>query len=375
MRLVWAMVWAQMLDLVRDRKATLLTLAMPLVLTAILGFALNGLFGGKPLPVVRVVVHDADGGDYARQLTSFLKDQSLFRVSEAGSAELARQALASGQADVALEIPNGVSNRIDHGGSVQVDVEAPVKQEFGQRLVQQFVDGFGSRWSAVRAAMESGLPPASAAAGEPLQIRETAPGTRPLNAKTYYAYAMMAMFLLLHAVQRAGVLVRTRQSDQFKRMAAGPISASAVAVGDLISTLVVLTAQCLVLFAAYRWILGADAGPPLQMGVLTGSYLLALSGLSLLIGRWVRSESVVDGIAGIGVNVMAVVGGSMYPIFGFPEWVQRLAQFLPNGRILRTWLDSAMGVSWHAVWVAAGYLLAVALVCLLAAALRRPAVA
>ncbi|MCL6599975.1 MAG: ABC transporter permease [Alicyclobacillus macrosporangiidus] len=375
MRLVWAMVWAQMLDLVRDRKAMLLTLAMPLVLTAILGFALNGLFGGKPLPVVRVVVHDADGGDYARQLTSFLKDQSLFRVSVAGSAELARQALASGQADVALEIPHGVSNRIDHGGSAQVDVEAPVHQAFDQRLVQQFVDGFGSRWSAVSTAIRNGLPPASAAAGEPLQIREAAPGTRPLNARTYYAYALMAMFLLLHAVQRAGVLVRWRQSDQFKRMAAGPVSASAVAVGDLISTLVVLTAQCLVLFAAYRWILGADAGPPLQMGVLTGSYLLALSGLSLLIGRWVRSESVVDGIAGIGVNVMAVVGGSMYPIFGFPEWVQRLAQFLPNGRILKAWLDSAMGVSWHAVWVAAGYLFAMALVCLLAAALRRTAVA
>ncbi|SFU33608.1 ABC transporter permease [Alicyclobacillus macrosporangiidus] len=375
MRVVWAMVWAQLLDLLRDRKALLLILAMPLVLTAILGFALNGLFAGKPLPVVRVVVHDADGGAYAQQLTAFLKGQSLFRVSEAASAESARQALASGQADVALEIPHGASGVIDHGGSAQVNVEAPVQQAFRQGLVQQYVDGFGSRWSAVSTAIRDGLPPASAAAGEPLQIREAASGTRPLNAKTYYAYAMMAMFLLLHAVQRAGVLVRIRQSDQFKRIAAGPVSTSAVAVGDLISTLFVLAAQCLVLFAAYRWILGADTGPPLQMGVLTGSYLFALAGLSLVIGRWVRSEAVVDGLAGIGVNVMAVLGGSMYPVYGFPDWVQRLAQFLPNGRILKAWLDSAMGVSWHEVWVAAVYLLAVALVCLLAAAVRRPAVA
>ena len=44
-------------------------------------------------------------------------------------------------------------------------------------------------------------------------------------------------------------------------------------------------------------------------------------------------------------QIMAAVGGSMVPLYVFPDWVISITKFLPNGLALQTYLDLMSGAT------------------------------
>lgn len=53
-----------------------------------------------------------------------------------------------------------------------------------------------------------------------------------------------------------------------------------------------------------------------------------------------------DSIGGIGVQVLALLGGSMIPLALFPEALQQLAVIAPNKWALGGFLDIMNGTQW-----------------------------
>jgi ABC-type multidrug transport system permease subunit len=73
---------------------------------------------------------------------------------------------------------------------------------------------------------------------------------------------------------------------------------------------------------------GPDLGAVLLL-LLTWAGLVA--SLAILLGNLARTEGQAIGLGVISANVLAALGGCWWPIEITPDWMQRLALFLPTG--------------------------------------------
>lgn len=363
-RLALELARVNLFQILRDRKALITLFFMPLMLTSILSFALGDVFGGKPLPVTHVAVVNQDGGPFGLQLTNFLRQQSTaFQVQTLNSTQAARDSVAKGKAEVAIIIPADYSTNVEANQPTKVDVEASINKSTVQSIVSSYLDTYGTQLSEYRTLQGHTAP-------VQVQFINTSSGMNPVTSGSYYAIGMMVMFLLSHAITRGGNMVRERQSDRYKRLLASPSSRYSLAGGHFISNFLILLVNGAVVLICSRYILGIHLGPLGQTAWLVTSYSASIAGISVLLGSSINSVQVVDGIGGIGANIAAVLGGSIFPIYGFPAFMQYIAKILPNGQAVTGLVDSVMGISTQALLMPIAYLFILGLVLGLAGALR-----
>ena len=64
-----------------------------------------------------------------------------------------------------------------------------------------------------------------------------------------------------------------------------------------------------------------------------------------------------DVVGSMGVQVLALLGGSMLPLSVFPETLRNIAFLTPNSWALTGFTSIMSGSSWSALWLPAGTLL------------------
>jgi ABC-2 type transport system permease protein len=344
MSIMWQMIRANLLSTIRDRRALLMLVLMPVVLTTILSFALQGVFGGKGIPRFHVAVYNADTGQVGRGLQQVLASQSdQFALDVVHSASEGRERLTSGSSDVFVQIPAGFSDEVLAGKTAPVEVESLLQDSTKQTVVAAVVDAYAKQ-AGIRLYAAKQLGSAAAAIPAP-QFDVQSTGMHPVTAGSYYAVGMMVMFLLMNAVNRSEKMVEERQSDRYRRLLVSPASRQALGLGHWVSTTVILCLQGVLLLLAARFLLGISLGPWWQMLLITLSYAIALAGLSVLLGVLVRNRQLMDGLGMVGAQVMALLGGSMYPLYGAPDAIRVIGRCLPNGLALNGLLDSITGTS------------------------------
>ena len=88
---------------------------------------------------------------------------------------------------------------------------------------------------------------------------------------------------------------------------------------------------------------------PGQVATLGGVYAFAVSGLSIFLASLSRKEQEVDTMGAMGIQVLAILGGSMVPLSIFPDIMVTLAKITPNYWALNPLLDIMTGVDWKAL--------------------------
>ncbi|OFW81587.1 MAG: hypothetical protein A2201_10755 [Alicyclobacillus sp. RIFOXYA1_FULL_53_8] len=380
-RIALGMAWVDLRQLVRDRRALITLFLMPILLTSILSFALGSMFGNKSLPLTKVTVVNQDQGTFGANLTDFLRQQhAAFAVSTSPSMTAARQSVSVGLSDVAIIIPSLYSAHIAANAPTQIEVDASLNKNTSQAIVQNYLTAYGTQLAEYRT-MQAQFPAIAAQAGsqtranlalQPLQLQfnEYASGLNAVTSGSYYAIGMMVMFLLSNAIHRGAKMVRERQSDRYKRMIASPADRAALAGGHLVSSFLILLLQGAVVLLCSRYILGIHLGPSSQTILLLVSYATSLAGISILLGSWVSSVQIMESLAGVGSNIAAVLGGSIFPVYGFPQVMQWTSKALPNGQAVTGLVDSVMGISTQSLILPISYMLILGLLLGLAGGLR-----
>ncbi|MDG2794865.1 ABC transporter permease, partial [Vibrio parahaemolyticus] len=88
---------------------------------------------------------------------------------------------------------------------------------------------------------------------------------------------------------------------------------------------------------------GGDLSQIIAVGI---SYAICVSGLSMLIAAFIHEEKTADVMGGIGIQILAILGGSMLPIYVFPDTLQTIANVAPNKWALTSFLNIMSGTSW-----------------------------
>jgi ABC-2 type transport system permease protein len=143
----------------------------------------------------------------------------------------------------------------------------------------------------------------------------------------------MVMFTLLVLLTSGAVLlVIERQQGLLRRLASSPMPRGSIVLGKWGGRMGLGAVQIGFAMLAGTLLFGMSWGPDLPMLVLVLIAWGALAAaLGLLLGNLARSEGQAVALGVLASNALAALGGCWWPIEVTPQWMQRLALFLPTG--------------------------------------------
>ncbi|RST72031.1 ABC transporter permease [Siminovitchia acidinfaciens] len=364
----------------RDRKGFITMLLMPLVLTAILGSALSGLFsesGSIPDTSVGIVV-SADDDLTDQFINKVLQGDELKEsiILEKFKAEAdLKKAVEQQQVDVGVILPAGWGEGLMAGEVKEATLVTDLEKEIQATIMKSILSSFIDRVTSVTIASEvvskellTSVPVSSregdvvkAVSGLANELSEIAgsqinavtteeDGKEPISGMQYYAAAMCAMFVLFNVTFGAKSIVQERKTETLARLMSSPIHRSSIVIGKFLGTLYFSFLQFLVFVTATHYLFGVNWGSNIfQVLVIGVAYSVSVAGFAMIIAGVITEEKTADTVGGIGVQILALLGGSMIPVAAFPNSLQQLSNIAPNKWALETLLEIMNGTAWGAL--------------------------
>ncbi|WP_252505004.1 ABC transporter permease [Sporosarcina sp. Marseille-Q4943] len=366
--------------LVKDRKALLMMIVMPIVLTAILGSALKGVMGGGGMPETVLGVYSNGANAWATSILRSLEDEALaITVEQASTEKQLHEWMEKGRVDVGVLIPSDWGDASGEGRAVILPAAG---HESEATIIRQIFDTYAETADAVAVSTELLMTEAatiSAAGGEvdmqslheriaeSMQsiineprdyVEETSVGEQSVSAMQYYAAAMAAMFLLFNAMTGGKSFHKERQTETMARLIMTPTSVRSILIGKFIGTFLFAFFQFTIFMTVTHYLLKVDWGTnSLQTFFIAVCYCIAVSGLSMVMAVFTTDEKMADVVGSMGIQILALLGGSMLPLSVFPEVLRNIALLTPNSWALTGFTSVMSGTAWSALWLPAGTLL------------------
>ncbi|SDN57953.1 ABC transporter permease [Bacillus sp. OK048] len=400
---VWIIAWKDIKIRLKDRKGIVLFLFLPILLTAILGTALKGVLADdtNSMPKMTIAVYNADAGEIgARLIEDVLQNEQLapyITIHSFTSKEEVESQIIGEKNDVGLIIPQDFSRKIWAAESTQLEVLQDQGKPLISQIVRSIVTSYTNRVGAIAQASKEVTtqltnPKQTAVAvsvnfdslaaevlgqlGDAARSEQTFVVDQPIGKKAvssmqYYAAAMLAMFLLYNATVGAKMIINERSTETLARLMNTPTSKTSILLGKYVGTLAFSILQLLIFMSATNAAFGVNWGENVLQSIVLGlMYAIAVSGLSMMIAAIITNEQAVETISGLGVQILAALGGSMVPIAVFPEFMRKIAHIAPNTWALNGFIDIMSGTTWQALLLPIVVLLAIGTGTLLIGTLR-----
>jgi ABC-2 type transport system permease protein len=372
--------WKDFKIRMKDRKGMVTMIVMPLILTAILGAALSDVMGGDGgFSETTVGLYQADQDPIAEALrTEVLLELEFVKVKLAKDDAELKELLKARKIDVGLSIPVEWSSDINNGGLKEISIYSQTDKKVKATVIQSIVESFSERVKTVSlsaTAVISDLTESRAAttgagtenmkevvdiivadlnqAGQiQFEIEEESIGKKMVSSMQYYAAAMAVMFLLFNATMGAKSIIQERNTETLARLMMSPTSNGSILIGKFMGTLLFALIQLIIFYMATSLFYDVNWGGNILQVLAVGiAYSVAVSGLSMILAAIVSEEKTTDLISGVGVQIFAILGGSMLPIYIFPDALQSFANITPNKWALTSFLSVMSGTSWSQLFL------------------------
>lgn len=380
--------------ILRNRTELLQLFAMPLILIAILGYALRGILtgGGEALDIDVALVNHDDRQAAQEQLVeqigaSDMSSEAVDRLSrsleEVSPALMLEQLLESDEMsgmitthkefetgtalkgleaneyNAVIEIPENftydslilMTTGEGDGGSLHLTVQDD--QSIYGRVMHDVLNRFTETFNLETAiAREVGEEPERTLT-ELGQI-ETMTSFDPINSQQYYTAGMAVMFVLYTAATIALFANIERKSHVLDRILLSGTGALSYLSGKWLSAMLIAFLQLIVLFGLSALVFQTFPQSSLSFwfGILLISLVMAMSvgALGALLSAITirqNSDAAANIFAGGVVALMAFTGGSFFPTEGLPGFIQVAGDLTPNGQGMSLYLRWIQGFEWR----------------------------
>jgi ABC-2 type transport system permease protein len=385
--------WNELLLLLKDRMAVIWMIVLPLGMTLIGGLVFGGLGGGSEAVMIDLPVVDQDGGEMAALVLDILSQTGNLNLETVHDEETARELVADGDRAGAVVIPPGFSTATMSGQSTALEL---IVVPGGQTapLLEGMVRGVTSAFSSVQATVEVAISEVQRATGStdldyegiagravatalerlhdpPVRAQVTSAGgaeeSFDVSNQIVPGYAVMfAMFTVLSA---AGGILEEKERGTFKRLLISPIPRWSLLGGKLMAQFLVGVGQIMLMFIfgmlIFRVNLGSSA---LGLLLVTLAMCWATTSLGILLVAVIRSRKQIHPITTLIILGSSAIGGSWYPLFMMPKWLQQVARItlvawamegynrlmILGGGLADVWVDIGVLVLYGAICFAIG---------------------
>jgi ABC-2 type transport system permease protein len=140
------------------------------------------------------------------------------------------------------------------------------------------------------------------------------------------------MFVFFAAALSAEAIARERQTHTLERLMSNGARRESIILGKFLGTsyrgLMQLAALWIVGLLAFRIDLGVAPAAVILISVLMA---LASAGFGIMLASFVSEVRAAASLGVLASLTMAPLGGSWWPLFITPEWMQTLAKITPHG--------------------------------------------
>ncbi|MBX5450333.1 ABC transporter permease [Thermogemmatispora sp.] len=356
-----------LLQIIRDRWSFIWMLLVPLVLVAMIGFALSGIYSnGQSTITIRVAVSDQDHDLVGQTVLKALDQHSqqltinLTRYSDVAGV---KKAVADGQGAVTgVVIPAGTTARLQQaamrGEPTQNLVQIytiPSSNDPSSAIIQNLVTSAVGQLATATFAGSAAVQEIERICHQPGNHCE--PGS--INPETIASHVGMASFKELPAAQVAslhagnvpaqvnifdvalpgyailfalfglqsvaGSILEERESGTLRRLLIAPVRRYALLGGKLLTQFLVTLLQLLILFALGNFIFKLHVGNWLGVIILLVVSSFAMTGFGILLVSLVRTRRQLSPILTIITLTTSAIGGAWWPLWLEPQWLQIVA--------------------------------------------------
>ncbi|MBT2262288.1 ABC transporter permease [Bacillus safensis] len=173
--------------------------------------------------------------------------------------------------------------------------------------------------------------------------------SQPITSFQYYAGGMGVLFLLMTVVFLVGSMIEEKEEDVYKRLIVSKLSNTSYIVGKLLGIVLMSMIQLAVIILFTSFVFKVNWGEPFTVVMIGCSFILNAAGFGVLIGSFINREKTFNSVGILGTQVLAALGGSMVPLYLFPQWVIDISYFLPNSLALQMFLKSMAGADFSEI--------------------------
>ncbi len=348
-RRILAIAFLNVQQVLRNPAELVGVLLLPVALTLIFGTA----FGGGGETPVTVPVVDEDASAYSAQVVRLLSAEPSFEVTMVARAEAERR-VSAGEDPVAVILPEGFGADVERGSATIGVMRDPASQ--GGFATQAVVEGIAVRMSGDVAAahvpdqMPFPVPPASFAErytaadklwepvapvsveGQTVVASKVRGDAEFASNNTQYSTGFTVMFIMFVTFGGASGILEEREQGTLRRLLITPSHKSQLIVGKILGIVITAVLQAAILvgigsaFFKVPW--GSD---PIAVVSLLLSYILAVTGLAILLSAVVRSRSQLSGLMPLLSVGLSMLGGSFWPLQIVSPFMQTVARCTPTG--------------------------------------------
>ncbi len=366
MKKLWAIFSKDWRAFLRDPKAVLLSSLLPIGMMLVVGFAFSG--GGEW--EIELAVVDSDGGEAAKTLMDTLADAEVCKLVPLPDEAAARKALSDNDYAAALLIPAGFTDAVEENADAGLtlltnprrDVElrvlenlvqgasiAPAGKNVALRMADRFLNeaDFVSPEARedVRGEVHSYITREGDTAGGSLDWQDFSESGSPVRVTTeevrataaewdailQYVPGYAVMFALFGAASAAAGMLAEREKGLARRILTSPLSLRGYLLGKSGFLVTLPVAQMGLLFGFGAVAFGAVyPGSTVALLVVSVCVVIASVGLALALLAFCRTAKQIDQLGLLVILVMSALGGSWWPLFITPEWMQSLAHITIN---------------------------------------------
>lgn len=382
-------------QIVRDWRAAVFLIVMPIAFTLMFGFAFGG-FGSSEVEDPRLPVGfiDNDTSQVSFQLLEILSASEVISlITDVGDQEELQQMVSEGDLAAAVIVPSQYGERLladsvlpirivaetgDLSGSAAVgEVQAAALRivnavdvaQIGTQVYQEQLgfDSAAQRQQYFNEAIADAVAawdsaPIQLATAQSVSTTEDAIGSGS-NAFAQSSPGMMAQFAIAGLMGASTILVVERKTGSMRRLLTTNMTKAEILLGHYIAMFIMIFAQLVILILFGQLLLRLNyTGSPLATLVMISTSALFAASLGLLIGALAKTQEQVIVFALIPMFLLAGLGGAWAPLEIMPEDVRRIASLTPVAWIMDGFQDIILrGLGLESVLLAAGVLVAYSL--------------
>ncbi|MEH7643370.1 ABC transporter permease, partial [Bacillus pumilus] len=346
-------IWVVLKDLLlffRDKKSFFTLFFMPIILIAILGAAFGENMKQESevsINSFRVGVTDQDKSATSKMFLSTLSKNELSDIIDVRviSKDQLEKDLNNREIKVGIIIKPNFEKSLFNHEHVQLNILKGPNSALQEIVLENVVLQFFQNYHMNRILMPLNQ-------GEKVEIvshqlkkelvneRDIHMNNQPITSFQYYSGGMGVLFLLMTVVFLVGSMIEEKEEEVYKRLVVSKLSNTSYIVGKLLGIVLMSMIQLAVIILFTSFVFKVNWGEPFSVFMIGCSFIVNAAGFGVLIGSFIKREKTFNSVGILGTQVLAALGGSMVPLYLFPQWLINISYFLPNSLALQMFLKS-----------------------------------
>jgi len=341
--------------ILRDWKACVLLLAAPLLFISFFTYALSQYLEKssfiEPFPIALV---DKENTTQTRMLIHQIEDIGIFSHVIVMDEEDALRYLADKEVGGVIIIPEDFTNSVAIGENRPVTVVGNGAMPLQAYIVKNTAQSAANLVTAAQGAIntiwhydnKAGLSDSeldarfneavmdymlTALARTAVFESVEAENGSSVTPAEYFTAALIVVFMMFAGMPGMKMLVSERAGGITARLAATPVRMWKVVLSKLLVSIMLLVIQFGIIILMTSRLFNNYWGAPVRdVLILFGAIILAVSAWSVFTASISPTPASADIIGNLGILLMAVLGGSIYPLTSMPESIRRISVLTIN---------------------------------------------